>query len=200
MYRGTGVPQFGFSRVSYDMPIPDKGSRSEKFEPIQEIYENIRNELIVGDRKFRFVGEYEFSSVPSATVETLLNIYNTKSHMKWAPHKDLNKINYNVLIEELDVFPVNGLIDIDGVKIKVKSLFPISNVPSINTLYALTNYPRMVSYKLVQAADIVVGVEYAIEKYDTADFTAVGAANNLEGTIFTATGVPTGDGLLIVTE
>ena len=44
------------------------------------------------------------------------------------------------------------------------------------------------------AGNFTVGIEYKIQTVGTTDFTLIGAANNNVGTIFTATGVGTGDG------
>tara|TARA_R100001163_G_C5066010_1_gene204175 strand:- start:444 stop:2594 length:2151 start_codon:yes stop_codon:yes gene_type:complete len=46
----------------------------------------------------------------------------------------------------------------------------------------------------VVAGDFVVGQSYRIETPGTTDFTTIGAADSVAGTIFTATGVGTGDG------
>lgn len=47
---------------------------------------------------------------------------------------------------------------------------------------------------LTDAVDIVSGTEYKIHTVGTTDFTAIGAANNNVGTVFTATGAGTGTG------
>ena len=174
-YRGSGVPQFGYNEASTDMPAPVKGGRNETFEVIQDIFENINNELLPGDKLLRFVGEYEFSEVPNATLELLIGIYNTRRVMKWAPHKDLALVAYVVIIEEFNIIPINGLIDYDGLKIKVKAVNPVTFIPSSNNLFALSNYPRVCSFWLVDAVDTVNLVEYAIETLGNTNFAAIGA-------------------------
>ena len=47
---------------------------------------------------------------------------------------------------------------------------------------------------LTDAVDIVSGTDYKIHTVGTTDFTAIGAANNNVGTVFTATGAGTGTG------
>ena len=200
-YRGKGVPQFGWQRTSYDMPAPIRGGRNEVYEVIQDVFTNILEEIIVGDKQLRFVGEYEFAEVPSATIERLLNIYNMKDYMKWAPHKDLPQVNYKVVfVEAPQVIPVNGMIGIDGLKMKIRSVFTIPNIPTLNNLFALSNWPKMCSVTKLSAGSFVVGVEYAIEVPGTTDFTLIGSADNNVGTRFTATGAGTGTGVAYKTE
>lgn len=51
--------------------------------------------------------------------------------------------------------------------------------------------------KILPASTIVVGKLYQINTKGSSDFTTVGSANNTVGTIFIATGIPTGDGTVI---
>ena len=50
------------------------------------------------------------------------------------------------------------------------------------------------------ATAVSSGTEYMILSQGTSDFTTVGAASNNAGTIFTATGTPTGDGVTVATS
>lgn len=51
--------------------------------------------------------------------------------------------------------------------------------------------------KILPATTITVGKLYQINTKGSSDFTTVGSANNTVGTIFTATGIPTGEGTVI---
>jgi len=141
-YRGTGVPKFGTGGLSYSMPAPVKGGRNETFEPIQEVYENILHKLIPGERVLRFVGEYEFSIVPDATLQLLITAYNMGRTIMWAPHADIDKIRYHVVVEDLEVKPINGLIDYDGLSIKVRALSVTNMIPISDNIYRIgSRYP-----------------------------------------------------------
>ena len=59
----------------------------------------------------------------------------------------------------------------------------------------LANGDYTVSLIEVAAPDLATGTEYVIESVGTSDFTLVGAALNVVGTVFTATGSTTGTGI-----
>jgi len=134
-YRGTGAPQFGTGGLSYTMPRPIKGGRIEKYEPIQEVYENILHKIIPAERVLRFTGEYEFNAVPSATLNLLVGIYNRGQTLVWAPHSDLNKIRYHVIVDELVIQPINGLIDFDGLLLKLRALDTTNAIPTGDNIF-----------------------------------------------------------------
>jgi hypothetical protein len=194
MYRGIDVCQFGWKRATYDMPACIKGGRNEVFEPIQDVYENINGELLPQEKKFRFIGEYEFSTMPSATLSLLLNVYNSQLTMMWAPHKDFSKIAFAVLATVEPQY-VNGVVSLDGLKMTVRSVFPLNKIPDIDNLYYLTGWPRMCSVKKMTAGTFVTGKDYAIEFAGTTDFTLIGSADNVVGTTFTCTGAGSGTGV-----
>jgi len=223
-YRGSGVPKFGTLGASYSMPAPIKGGRNETFEPIQEVYENILNKLIPGERVLRFVGEYEFSIVPNATLNLLTAVYNYGRTMMWAPHADVDKIRYQVIIDDFKIIPVNGLIDYDGVKLKVRAITVTNMIPNPDNMFRLGHsYPYLASVAVITAGAFVIATDYSIrtlgstdwgaagatddnapslsadEEYiiktaGTTNFTLIGAANNNVGTRFVATGAGIGTG------
>ena len=174
-YRGTGVPKFGTLGASYSMPAPVKGGRNETFEPIQEVYENILNKLIPGERVLRFVGEYEFSTVPDATLQLLITAYNMGRTIMWAPHADLDKLRYEVIIDELKIVPVNGLIDYDGLQLKVRAI-PVTNmIPTADNMFRLGHsYPYLAALAVITAGAFVIATDYSIRTLGTTVFGDVG--------------------------
>lgn len=133
-YKGTGAPAFGQDQVTYTMPHPIRGGRTEMYEVIQEVYENILHELLPQKRLLRFVGEYEFYNVPSATLTQLQLAYTRHRTIGWAPHSDYSKISFKVHVEELQILPVNGMIDIDKVLMTVKGVEPVTFIPNLDTM------------------------------------------------------------------
>ncbi len=202
-YRGTGAPQFGTNALSYTLPKPVKGGRTEKFEPIQEVYENILHQLIPGERVLRFVGEYEFSTVPTATLNILVTAYNYGRMIMWAPHSDINKIRYAVIVKELNILPVNGLIDYDGLSLKVEAIDVTNMIPTSDNIFRLGyRYPHLASVEVITAGAFVATTVYAIRTLGNTDFESVGAtvvlANDcVNGTTYTIKTVGTSDFTLI---
>jgi hypothetical protein len=226
-YRGTGAPKFGTLGASYTMPIPIKGGRNETFEPIQDVYENIEHKLIPAERVLRFVGEYEFSEVPTATLSLLIAVYNYGRTMMWAPHGDLDKIRYEVIVEEFKVIPINGLIDFDGLTMKLRALAVINMIPTSDNIFRLNHrYPYLASIAVITAGAFVpttvysirtigntdwvaignstliagafgVGARYIILTIGTTDYTLIGASANTIGLPFIATGIGAGTGTVL---
>jgi len=193
-YRGTGAPQFGTGAVSYTMPRPIKGGRNELFVPIQEVYENILNKLIPAERKLRFTGEYEFSIVPTATLSQLITVYNTGRIMMWAPHSDINKIRYAVHIDVCDIIPVNGLIDYDGLKLKIRAIDVTNMIPTSDNIFRLGHsYPYLASVQVLDPDELSGGSDYYIRTTGNTDFAAINA------TLDTATGFNIGTRYIIKT-
>lgn len=191
-YRGTGVPKFGTGGVSYSMPTPIKGGRYETYEPIQEVYENILHKLIPGERTLRFVGEYEFSVVPVATLQLLITAYNMGRTVMWAPHGDIDKIRYEVVVEELIILPINGLIDFDGLTLKVRSVTTTNAIPTSDNMFRLGHaYPYLAATSVITGGAFVEDSEYAIRTSGNTDFVSIGATG------VNATAFITGDEYLI---
>ena len=185
-YRGTGSPQFGTNALSYTLPKPVKGGRNEKFEPIQEVYENILHQLIPGERVLRFAGEYEFSIVPTATLNILVTAYNHGRIIMWAPHSDVNKIRYAVIVRDLNIVPVNGLIDYDGLTIKVESIDVTNMIPTSDNIFRLGNkYPYLASIEVIKAGDFNIGADYVVRTLGTTDFLAIGGVTLSAGAFVT---------------
>lgn len=202
-YRGSGPPKFGTLGVSYTMPIPVKGGRTETFEPIQEVYTNVLQKLIPAERVLRFIGEYEFSVVPDATIQLLTTAYNMGRTIMWAPHSDLDKIRFEVIIDELKIVPVNGLIDYDGVQLKLRSVTVTNRIPNGDNMFRLGHrYPYLASVAVITAGAFVATTVYAIRTLGNTDFESVGAtvvlANDcISGTLYTIKTVGTSDFTLI---
>lgn len=174
-YRGSDPPKFGTLGASYTMPIPIKGGRTETFEPIQEVYTNILQKLIPAERVLRFVGEYEFSEVPTATLNLLMAVYNYGRTMMWAPHGDIDKIRYEVIVEEFNIMPINGLIDFDGLTMKVRALAVVNMIPNPDNMFRLGHrYPYLASVAVITAGAFVATTIYSIRSIGSTDFGAIG--------------------------
>jgi len=228
-YRGIGAPAFGYNRATYTLPHPLKGSRNETFESEQEVYTNILNKLMPQERVLRFVGEYEFSEVSQTTLGLLTNIFNRSLIMMWAPHSDYPKICYPVIVDEFMITPVNGMISIDGLTLKLRGVEPTNFIPNLDNMFKLTNHPAKASVNLLTAGSFVIGDDYVIENEGdtdwgaigagteaalntnvgssyiilvtgTTNFTLIGALDSDVGTHFRATGAGTGDGEVIEAE
>jgi len=181
-YRGTGAPQFGTEAATYTMPRPVKGGRTEKFEPIQQIYENIINKLIPGERVLRFSGEYEFSIVPIATLNLLMNVHNFGRIMMWAPHSDINKIRYAVVVDNFEIIPVNGLIDYDGVKLSVRAVDTVNSIPNPDNWFRLGHrFPYLAALAVVTAGNFVATTTYSIRTVGNTNYITVAATLTTAG-------------------
>jgi len=140
-YKGTGAPKFGLDQTNYTMPHPIKGGRTETYEIIQDIYENIKNTLIPTKKIFRWIAEYDFQNIPSATLTQLMLAHNRHTTIGWAPHADYDKLNFKVVIDEFDIYHVNGLIDIDGLRLKLRAIETISFIPNLDTMIRAQHFP-----------------------------------------------------------
>ena len=80
----------------------------------------------------------------------------------------------------------------------VNVLVLVENVFQISTTnYTLVQNPSStLTGQEVITTNIQAGTEYIITDPGDSDFTTIGAANNLQGTVFTATGSTTGTGLV----
>jgi len=148
MYRGVGNPVIIYGGQRVDLPSPKKGGRKETFEPAWKTYENIDGEILTGtDHKWRFVGEYEFGKVGQSVLDTLLSCYNRSLVVKLVPHSDVPIVAYQVIIEEINPDSLEGLIDVDTVKIKVKSKGLVSKIPTIDNMISSIQFNRIIRFK-----------------------------------------------------
>jgi len=148
MYRGVGNPVIIYEGNRVDLPSPKKGARQENYIPAWKIYENIDGEIVTDeDRKWRFEGEYEFGGVEQRVVDTLIAIYNRSAIVKLIPHSDVPAIAYKVIIEEISPMPLEGIIGVDTVKIKVKSQGLVKKIPTLDNLYGSILFTRVIRYR-----------------------------------------------------
>jgi len=147
-YRGVGNPAIIYEGERVDLPSPKKGGRKETYEPAWKTYENIDGEILSGtNHKWRFVGEYEFGKVEQSDLDTLLSIYNQSSVVKLIPHSDVPVVAYQVIIEEIDPSVIDGRINIDTVKIKVKSKSLVSKIPTLDNMVGSIQFTKVIRFK-----------------------------------------------------
>jgi len=132
---GEGAPVLVWEGYTIELPKPRKGGRRERFVKINPVYENILGELISTENRWRFEGEYEFGYVDPGILDTLFDIYNKTATVKWIPHNDLPAVAFQCIIDDIEPDSLKGIIRLDTVKIKVKSKFLLTKIPTMNALY-----------------------------------------------------------------
>jgi len=116
---GTGVPVISYNNTAYELPKPIKGGRIERYIPETKSYKNTDGNIVTGENKWRFSGEYHFEQVDSDVIDTIINIYNEMRNIRWIPHGDASYINYLVRIIDLIPDSTNGIITANKLTIKV---------------------------------------------------------------------------------
>jgi len=134
MYRGSGPPAFRWNKQLWQLPRVLRNERKEKFEPLSKVYENIDEELIPGDPRFRFQAEYKFAPMSSSLVDVLVTIYNRGGTIRWIPHSDFSVVAYDAIIEDISPEPKDGLSVIDQVHLKIKSKKPVKKIPTVDNM------------------------------------------------------------------
>jgi|GEM_PF-2627995 len=147
-YRGVGNPVIIYEGQRVDLPSPKKGGRKETYEPAWKTYENIDGEILTGtNHKWRFVGEYEFGKVDQNVLDTLIEVYNKSIVVKLIPHSDVAIVAYRVIIEEINPDTIEGLINIDTVRIKVKSRELVSKIPTLDNMIGGILFTKTIRFK-----------------------------------------------------
>lgn len=150
MYRGVANPAIVFEGQRVDLPNPKKDGRKEQYEPAWKTYENIDGEILTGtNHKWRFIAEYEFGKVEQNILDTLIAIYNRSLVVKLIPHSDVPQIAYWVIIEEIDPAALEGRINIDTVKIKVRGRNLVCKIPTQDNMYGIIQFNRVIKYSEV---------------------------------------------------
>ena len=143
---GEGAPVLVWKGYVIELPHPKKGGRKERYVRLNKIYENIHHELMAGDNLWRFEGEYEFGKVDAGIIDTLLDIYNHTSVIKWIPYGDLPAVAFWCIIDDVNPDSLDGIIKLDTMFLKLRSKYPVSKIPTMNMLYGCFMYNRIGIY------------------------------------------------------
>jgi len=147
-YRGVGNPVIIYNGQRVDLPNPKKGGRKERYEPAWKTFENIDGVILTENlHKWRFVAEYEFGNVVQNVLDTLIEIYNKSIAVKLIPHSDITMVAYQVIIEEISPETIDGLINIDTVKIKIKSREMVNKIYTIDNMIGGILFTRVIKFK-----------------------------------------------------
>ena len=160
-YRGTGAPQIRQRLIDgtinqhqmITLPRPIRGGRSENWINKTEVYENIDGELIAGVPKFRFEAEYEFglvygnsgdsTDVEGGLIDTLSGFYNDGISFNLVPHVDIMFVNYDVVVEELEIPKLDGIVFNNTLKVKFKGIKYVQAIPTIDNMLGCVFFWRV---------------------------------------------------------
>ncbi|MCF7801109.1 MAG: hypothetical protein K9N34_03730 [Candidatus Marinimicrobia bacterium] len=131
---GTKPPVMAWRGNVFEFPVPGKGSDQPVYVPLGKVYENVDGERIRGQQSWRFEKEYVFPSLPGELYDVLVAVYNKGDEIAWVPHSDIPFIRYPVHIDSLNLLPVNGIVKVYRVKLKVVSVRPVKKIPSIDNM------------------------------------------------------------------
>jgi len=159
MYRGSKAPQIrrknhnGTIVSTIDLPTPAKGGRKENWVNTTEVHENIDGELIAGVPKFRFEAEYEFgliygkdgdtTAVQGGLIDKLSELYNEKTSFNLVPHSDIRFVNYDVIVEELEIPKLDGIVSQNSLKVKLKGIKYVKAIPTLDNMLGCVFYNRI---------------------------------------------------------
>jgi|TARA_Y100000310_G_scaffold345615_1_gene467338 hypothetical protein len=165
-YRGISNPMIrvmstdGQDEIqAIDLPNIVRDGRNEEWENLTESYENIDGEIITGSPKFRFKAEYQFGMIhgyDSATdaqrdktdvdggfIDKMSQFYNNRTQFNLVPHSDTKFINYDVIIEELDLHPFEGLSKYASAKVTFLGVKYTKAIPTIDNMLGCVFYNRI---------------------------------------------------------
>jgi|ETNmetMinimDraft_20_1059909.scaffolds.fasta_scaffold17399_2 hypothetical protein len=165
-YRGIANPQIRVMSqdgndviTTIDLPLIVRDGRNEEWENLTESYENIDGEIITGAPKFRFKAEYQFAMVhgyDNATqsqtdrtevdggfIDKMSQFYNNRTQFNLIPHSDTKFINYDVIIEELDLQPFEGLAKYASAKVTFLGVKYSKAIPTIDNMLGCVFYNRI---------------------------------------------------------
>lgn len=165
-YRGTANPrirvmsQDGQDVIqAIDLPEIVRDGRKEEWENLTETYENIDGEIITGPPQFRFRAEYQFGMVHGYDVATdaqrdktdvaggfidkMSEFYNNRKTFNLVPHSDTRFINYDVIIDELELQPFSGLAKYASAKITFLGTKYVKAIPTIDNMLGCVFYNRI---------------------------------------------------------
>jgi len=158
-YRGTTPPQIrrrrndGTFESAVTLPIPKAGGRTENWVNLTETYENIDGELMAGAPKFRFEAEYEWgivhtkdgdqSDVPGGLIDKISQLYNNGTSFNLIPHSDIKFVNYDVIVDELEIPKMDGIVYNSTLKIKLKGVRYVKAIPTIDNMLGCVFYNRI---------------------------------------------------------
>ena len=144
---------------SIDLPEIVRDGRKEEWENLTETYENIDGDIISGPPQFRFKAEYQFGMVhgyDSATdaqkdntgvsggfIDKMSEFYNNRKTFNLVPHIDTLFINYNVIIEELELQSFTGLSKYASAKITFVGTKYVKAIPTIDNMLGCVFYNRI---------------------------------------------------------
>jgi hypothetical protein len=144
MYRGSGVPAIVYNKEVIVLPRPIVDGRDNPFTPITKVYENIDGQLVSDDkRKWRYEPKFEFAKVDQAVINTLLEIYNKTSVVKFIPHIDVPQIAYMVVLEKVDP---SDEVHKDGLVLEMRSEKPVGKIPTIDNMISCFQFNRVISH------------------------------------------------------
>ena len=159
MYRGSGSPQIrkknldGTIASTIDLPSPVKGGRNENWVNTTEVHENIDGQLLAGAPQFRFEADYEFgliygqngdtTTVQGGLIDAISELYNQGISFNLVPHKDMKFVNYDVIVEELEIPKLDGIVFNNTLKVKFKGVKYVKAIPTIDNMLGCVFYNRI---------------------------------------------------------
>tara|TARA_R110000744_G_scaffold92927_2_gene179686 strand:- start:1057 stop:1575 length:519 start_codon:yes stop_codon:yes gene_type:complete len=169
MYRGNSQPQIrrkngdGTIAETFNLPQCAKGGRKENWVNTTEIFENIDGDLIAGAPKFRFEAEYEFgliygkdgdtTGVAGGLIDALSQLYNDTVMMNLVPHKDMKFVNYDVIVEELEIPKLDGIVFHNTLKVKFKGVRYVNAIPTIDNMLGCVFYNRIFGTPVTETSE-----------------------------------------------
>jgi len=135
MSKPVGFPQIDCSETSIDLPYPDAGGRKDRWvEEKGETYTNLDGDILIGNRKFRYVGEYVFSSISYSDAETIKSLFNRKVLIQFTPWNDVPTVTCGCYITGFEMRE-DRLNRRYHLMLKVKALGLVSEKPETEISY-----------------------------------------------------------------
>jgi hypothetical protein len=137
-WQGDSPPLAVCGLEAIQFPYPDNGGVKEVWEPVvEELWENLQGDIVQGDLRFRFRGEYSWSTgLLDAQVETLLDWRNRRAVVLWWPRSDMTTPVVQCRIADVVPEPGATMLTQTKVTVKVESLALRASipVPSLHTI------------------------------------------------------------------
>jgi len=143
-WQGTGAPSALVDGVKTDFPHVDQGGREEAWEPeVDESWVNGLGEVITGDRKFRFVGTYTWSSLTDDQVRLLVRWYNQRQTFQWRIHSDVTVGDVTCRLTAVETAP--GAVESaqSVVTVTVEAVALVESIPVPSLLVTGAAWPKM---------------------------------------------------------
>lgn len=147
MLMGIKPPAYGVGGQFFELPAPGKGGREEKFTPVRKVWENVFGDLIPGERAYRFEGVYRWPKMDADIADAFIDAMNSGAIVRWVPHSDFPFIGWNCLVDNVSPLKVGGLVGVEGLEVKLRSVKLIPRIPTIDNMIQGVRLTKAISWR-----------------------------------------------------